>query len=360
MSNRAQRALARASKERKALIGVAEGRKTEIAAGALGTAAAAGAALAGKAAVQRLREDGGGASSAYRLKSKEKPKQGIRRIARGQAEDALEQLERGGEGAVHEARKDLKKLRALLRLVRHDLGDGFYRGENQRFRDAGRRLSAARDAEVKLETLDSLQERFPEELGEEAVKGFRRVLKEERAAAADAVEADAGPAAEAAEAIQMGRNRITGWKLGNQDWQLVGPGVVRSYARGRKRMKRVLADPSPENVHEWRKRCKDLWYHLRILRDAWPEVVGATADQAHELSDLLGDHHDLEVLVADARDRRDLFGEAREAKTLAKLAGRRQDELLRQAVELGNRMYAEKPKAFGRRLESYWLAWRPA
>jgi CHAD domain-containing protein len=360
MASRARRTVARASRQRETLIGMADDRKTEIAAGALGTAAVAGAAVAGKAALERLREDGDGPSRAYRLRSKEKPKQGIRRIARGRAEDALEQLERGGEGAVHEARKDLKKLRSLLRLVRHDIGDRFYRGENMRFRDAGRRLSSARDAEVKLETLDALQERFPEEIDEDAVKGFRSVLKEERVAAADAVQADTGPAAEAVEAIKLGRNRITGWKLGTQSWEIVGPGIERSYRRGRRRMKGVRADPSAENVHEWRKRSKDLWYQLRILRDAWPEVLGSTADQVHELSDLLGDHHDLEVLAADARDRRDLFGEAKEARTLAKLAARRQGELLREALDLGTRLYAEKPKAFERRLEAYWLSWRPA
>jgi hypothetical protein len=62
--------------------------------------------------------------------------------------------------AVHEARKDLKKLRAVLRLVRDDLGDAVYRSENVRFRDAGRMLSGARDAHVRVETLAALRERF--------------------------------------------------------------------------------------------------------------------------------------------------------------------------------------------------------
>ena len=42
------------------------------------------------------------------------------------------------------------------------------------------------------------------------------------------------------------------------------------------------------------------------------------------------------------------------------LIDRRQEELLDEAVEIGRRFYAEKPKAFSRRLASYWETWREA
>ena len=45
------------------------------------------------------------------------------------------------------------------------------------------------------------------------------------------------------------------------------------------------SDPTDENLHECRKRSKDLWYHLRLVRRGWPEVIETTADEAHELSD---------------------------------------------------------------------------
>ncbi|HKN40971.1 MAG TPA: CHAD domain-containing protein [Acidimicrobiia bacterium] len=58
--------------------------------------------------------------------------------------------------AAHDARKRAKKLRALLRLVRPELGDDVYRRENRALRDAARRLSPVRDAWVLVETLDGL------------------------------------------------------------------------------------------------------------------------------------------------------------------------------------------------------------
>jgi CHAD domain-containing protein len=298
------------------------------------------------------------AGRAYRLKSKEKPRRGIRRIAAGRAEHALEQLAKGGEKTVHEARKDLKKMRSLLRLVRADLGKRTYRAENRRYRDAGRRLSAARDAEVKLETLSALQERFAAQIDDEMIKAFREVLEREHSAQANAVGSDGGLSEESATAIAAGKWRIADWRLRAKGWGLVGPGVRRTYRRGRNEMKRVADGGNAADVHEWRKRTKDLWYQLRILRDAWPAVLAPTADEVHELSDLLGDHHDLQVLGDDVRERAGLFIGKDEAKQLAKLAQRRQKELLGQALEIGERVYAEKPKRFEKRLRRYWRAWR--
>ena len=65
-----------------------------------------------------------------------------------------------------------------------------------------------------------------------------------------------------------------------------------------------------------------------------------------------------EVLAEDARERAGLFIGKDEAQRLAKLARRRQKELLRQALGIGERVYAEKPKRFEKRLRRYWQAWR--
>jgi CHAD domain-containing protein len=119
-------------------------------------------------------------------------------------------------------------------------------------------------------------------------------------------------------------------------------------------MKRASADSSDENVHQWRKRAKDLWYQLRIVRDAWPALLGETIDQAHELTDLLGDHHDLAVLADDLRSRGDLDDRGAFEDAIEK----RQHELLGAALGIGRRLYAEKPKAFKRRIKRYWRAWR--
>jgi CHAD domain-containing protein len=257
---------------------------------------------------------------------------------------------------VHETRKDLKKLRSVLRLVRDDLGDAVYRSENVRFRDAGRMLSGARDAQVKLEALAALRERFDDRLSADGVTLFVHALDGERERLADP-EGDALALDRAAGAIGAGRDAVAEWPLHDDEWSLIGPGLKRSYRRGRNRFRDVRAEASDEGVHEWRKRVKDLWYQLRLVRDAKKSVLGEAADEAHELSDLLGDHHDLAVLRDDAIERRELFADGDLELLLVSISAR-QNELAANAISLGERLYARKPKAFERRLRAYWESWR--
>ena len=201
----------------------------------------------------------------YRLKAGESPPEGIRRIALGRAEKAVEELDDAeGQGdladSIHSARKDLKKLRSVLRLVRNELGEDLYRAENRRYRDAGRLLSRSRDAEVKVETLSALRERFGEELPRDLADAWLTALERERdeIAGQAASEEEGSRLAEARAAIAAGREEIDNWPLRDDSWQLVEAGLLRSYRRGRKAMKRTRAEPAAENVHEWRKRTKDV------------------------------------------------------------------------------------------------------
>ncbi len=325
-----------------------------------------GAGVAQARAGHKAESDAGAAPTrTYRIKQGEQPDRAIARIARGRLDDAVEQLRDGIEGdvgaAVHETRKDLKKTRAVLRLVRTRISKETYRRENSRFRDAGRALAGSRDAEAKVETLAALAERC----GDQLPQGFsllRGRLEWERDALAAAQGGEDSEirrrATRAAAEIAAGRAAVEDWSPAKSEWKLFAPGLERAYKRGRARFRDVLRDPSPENIHEWRKRVKDLWYHLRLLRDSWPEVLGAVSGQAHELSDLLGDHHDLSVLVQDLRKRPALAGGPEQSAAIVRLIQVRQEELLEAAVPIGQRLYADPPKAFVDRLGAYWRAWR--
>jgi CHAD domain-containing protein len=313
-------------------------------------------------------------SRAYRLEQAESPSAGLRRIALGRAERAGERLreaERAEDPSecIHAARKDLKKLRAVARLVRHELGKDLYRVENARYRDAGRLLSGPRDAEVKLETLQGLRERSGA-LGP-GIEEWLAALREERdaaiqgvrgATAIDQASAKAPPGGESAPTplsraiavVESAPERIAAWSLRMNSWTLVGPGIDRAYRRGRREMGRAGEDPGGPAMHQWRKRAKDLWYHLRILRDALPGALSGGVALADELADALGDHHDLAVLRDDLL-RRDLLA-ARRPTVVAAIA-ERQEELAAKAFDLGAGLYARKPKSFRRKLRRGWKDW---
>lgn len=297
-------------------------------------------------------------STAFRLKRSEEVAEGVRRIVRSRAGIAAETLEDDGAdpaAAIHSARKDLKKIRSTLRLVRAELGEKTYKAESKRYREAGRALSVSRDAAVKVQTLESLERHCGREFPSAAAAGWRGQLESERDEAA-AAGPDAEATREAIGAIAAAQAAVDTWPLAGDSWGLLGPGLREAYKRGRKTMARVAADPDPELVHEWRKRAKDLWYQLRLIRRAWPSPLEANVESAHELADLLGDHHDLTVLGEDLAGRKD----AASLPQVTKLIERRQAELIAAALDLGERLYAEKPKPFARRMRAYWAAWRDA
>ena len=95
---------------------------------------------------------------------------------------------------------------------------------------------------------------------------------------------------------------------------------------------------------------KDLRYQQRLLRELWPDVVGAQAAAAQDLAELLGDDHDLAVLSEQIVRLVPLPPSAAEAA--ARIAPRRA-ELQQQASLAGRRIYAESPKRFGRRMRAY-------
>jgi CHAD domain-containing protein len=286
------------------------------------------------------------ASRAYRLKPKESLPEGIPRVARGRIDHAIDELrgktDSSAEEAVHEARKDLKKLRALLRLARGELGESSFARENACFRDAGRELAAARDSDVMLDTLKALD--IPAELGWD----LRKEIQAQRAG-----NGDGGRRAAAAGVVAMlreARGRVDDWPLERDSFAALRDGLERTYRRGRRDFKAVRANPSAEGLHEWRKRVKELWYHHTLLRPLWPPVMQAVGDEAHELADRLGDDHDLVVLAGWMRENADA-----DPEFFAAVDGRRA-ELQAEAMALGARLYADKPSSYVRRLRRLWEA----
>lgn len=292
----------------------------------------------------------------YALDRDEPLGDGLKRVAAGRVEEAIARLRGISSGevdkadAVHGARKDMKKLRTVLRLLRDELPKDLCQEEMRCYREASRALSAARDAEVKLATLDDLAGRTGELPGE-AVEAWRQILARDREAAINM----SGDEKEVINQLEAGLARIEGWRLEGDSWVMIGGALERSYRRGRRAMRAAEKDPSEANFHRWRKRAKDLWYALQIVSGAWSETLDPFADEAHRLSDLLGDHHDLAVLRADLGERR--LGEE-ETRLLEAVIEARQTDLAREAFPLGRRLYAERPKAFARRLRRYWEAWR--
>jgi CHAD domain-containing protein len=295
----------------------------------------------------------------YRLSADETVTDGLRRVAREQLETAVDRLDSATQEepvtAIHDARKALKKERSVLRSVRGAMRPRERRREDARLRDSGRRLGRARDADVLLSALSDTAEHFTGQVPEATVNAVREQLVQEQQVARAGLAVDEVPR-RVADELREALLAVEEWKLRGGGWSLIRPGIDREYRRGRKAMRRAAKNPTPERMHDWRKRSKDLWYQLRLLGELAPDTIKGQAKDAHRLADLLGDQHDLVLLEAAVR-RLDPDLPV-DTEPLIALIQHRGEQLGGEAFSLGERVYAEKPKAYLRRLRRYWRAWR--
>jgi len=246
---------------------------------------------------------------------------------------------------VHGARKATKRVRALLRLVRAGLAAPRFRAANLGLRDAARGLAAARDAAVALATFDDLVSTPCDELAP-----VRAALL---AAAEVSGTAGVGPEilTRAADAVDRVHARLSEGLAGRAlTWDHLEAGLRDSYAEGRRAMRAAFDRPDDEAFHAWRKRVKDLWYQTQLLSGLCEPVLAAQERLLADLGDSLGDDHDLAVLAAQPA--------AVGLPALVALVDERRRTLRRDAWRLGQQIYAERPRAFLRRLAAYWRIWR--
>ena len=245
---------------------------------------------------------------------------GLRRVVAEQLADASAGLRAasgpgaGGTGqAVHSARKSVKKVRAVLRLVRPHLKTKAYRRETAALRDAAHLLGSARDAEVLADLVDRLLGRpgAPAELNavqlalrSRADAATRLVALGDGEVAARRLDACAARLDEVLASLPVGEDA--------DDTALLDDGLRRLREQEERRRVRALErldalgstdDPADDDVqseadealHDWRKRVKDLWYAGRLLAER-----GADPDETSRLdvlADALGADHDAAVLL---------------------------------------------------------------
>lgn len=292
---------------------------------------------------------------AFRLKLGEPIEQGFRRIAVEQIERAQSQINAKKDPAaeVHEARKCMKRTRALLRLGREGLGDDVFRAENARFRAIATALAPARDDHVMIETIVKLM--TSEEVGHatHALARLKAAVLVQRAQNALSI---GDGLAEADTELEHALRRARRWQIQPDCFSTLERGLVRNYRRGLARRERAFQENTDEAFHDWRKGVQALWRHMQLVSKAWPAHFEGHVELARELSQILGDDHDLAILREKMKALPPPALSEEDRQKIESLLGTRQHALRRAAKPRGDMLFSERPKAHGRRIATVWEA----
>jgi CHAD domain-containing protein len=258
--------------------------------------------------------------------------------------------------AVHDARKDLKRARTALRLLRPALPGAIYRRENALLRDVAHSLNAARDAKVLTQTLQSLRRSHRALQRDADVAELLRTLQADQTRLRRQLREHPAQLARARGALERLCNRVMQWRVGTHGWSVLGPASKRIYRSGRRALPTARPRPTERALHEWRKQVKYLRYTLEMLAPMQAREVARLARKAERLTDCLGEAHDLAVLVQKAR----VFAKRNRAdlRPLFTIIDRQRERLRLEALSSGEQLYRAKPGDWGSQLEHYWIRWR--
>lgn len=290
---------------------------------------------------------------AYRFKLKESLARGVRRVGSEQFELAEGHLRNAADPAssIHETRKCIKRLRALLRLVRSAIGEKPYQHENRELQEIGRLLSPARDGEVMRQTLTKLETRL---------SGNRRIIVDrlrehlDQTALQDTEEVHG----KVLSSLQRAKRRFGQIKVRNGGFDALEAGLHATYRKGRRALAQAEMEPDDEAFHDLRKSVQQHWRQMMLVSRAWPDICRARAAAARDIAQILGEEHDHAVLAAFADAHRGNGLAAEEIDIIHQGCRARQLELRGLALPMARRLFAERPRRFAHQMAASWEAAR--
>jgi CHAD domain-containing protein len=287
----------------------------------------------------------------YRFKIDEPVEKGFRRIAREQLDAALHELSAPEvhPKSVHECRKALKRLRALVRLVGPTLGKNKARRRIKALGEIARLLAARRDQTVMTDTVAKLTSEIGAD-GAPALAPLRAHLANISKDTSQFLAADC--AAKARLLLLRETKKFSRASLSKRGFSALEAGLEKSYRHARKSVQIAYGEPSDETVHTLRKSVQWHWRQMSLLARAWPDEFAVRVDAARELSQILGDDHDLAMLISATAKAEDISYDDKEI--IIELCLRRQQTLRAAAEYRAERLFAEPTKTFMKRMAAYW------
>ena len=267
------------------------------------------------------------------------------RIAAEEIDLAMAQSRRLHRGeAVHNARKALKRLRALLRSLRVAFPKKLFRAENRHIAATCRRISPLRDVHVQLRTLGKLKA-----AASPAGDHIRRQLLRQQSSFIRRIPALRKTVRAL---LDVSRQSLASWPLRKATAEDLASGLKRIYKQGREAFKAARKSPTPGHLHAWRKKTKSLGYGLEMIKNLGSGELSKMIRSSDILTEALGDDQDL-FMVLRALDKEHRSNPASDFDRLANRISLKRAKRQKRAFKLGEKVYGEKSGGFEKRLDRY-------
>jgi CHAD domain-containing protein len=218
-------------------------------------------------------------------------------------------------------------------------------------RELMRALSGARDAQSALDaladlrkaelplsptSLETIRARLTETRDRAEQHGFTKSLRERISRYLDYA------------ALSLER-----WPLEVIDFATIADGLTSTYRRARQLLPESWPTAEAEHLHDLRRRVVEHRHQMDLIEPLWPRLGQVWAEEAQRLRNRLGSCQDLAVLTGLTAPHQPL---AHWRSRLAPPIEARRVAHLKTAARLAGRLFAEKPKAFRRRIAALWSA----
>jgi len=272
------------------------------------------------------------------------------RLIIADARTALADPELSDAEAVHEVRKALKRWRALMRLLARPIGE---QADQMRAeaRELMRALSGARDAQSTLDALADLRKTdVPfSDTSMETIRGRLTEIKD----AAEQTGFTKDMRERLSRYLDFATLSLERWPLKAIDFDTVADALTSTYRRARQLLPDNWPETDAEHLHDLRRRVVEHRHQMDLVEHLWPRLGQVWAEEAQRLRNRLGACQDLAVLANFTAPHQPL---APWRSRLAPVVEARRAAHLKTAARLAGRLFAEKPKAFRRRIAALYLA----
>lgn len=266
----------------------------------------------------------------------------------------LKQKETDNDSLVHDLRKNVKNLRALLKLLRKETGAEFFKKNNFVLRDLNSRSTAIRNYSALIILIQMISEQneataFLEPLNllllrlQSDFKEVQRVTTYDTLFKYNQTQ------------LEKYKSELNNLEINESRFASIKAGITRVYSDGIGSFEIAIENPQEKTLHEWRKNVKDLYYCSLTLTPIWKPVLKSFTKELKVLSEILGDLHDFYELTHYIQS---LIDNPYDFSNIFSLIENNQTHLMDNSFQLGKKIFAESGEQFSERIKAYYKSFK--